>query len=213
MLPRFDWYHDRVETSSGTPAVASWFTPSTVLVHLVILALFGVVWPWTRGVNFFDPVFLAAYACLGVLFSGPAAAQLFSDPPRAMREALARVGLAVLYGEIMALLILAGGIATVLITRRVPIGPDWIDLAEAAGMGLAGSLAMAAVAGWVTLRYSPAAARQIMRAILFALLVLFFYKSRWLPDVLGRGTSMCLGVAFLALFGIHRAVASRSISA
>src|SRR5579862_4634899 len=115
-----------------------------LLVHLAIIAVFGIWWPRTRGVDFFDPVFLSAYACLGVLFAGPAAAQVFSDPLVGMGEALARIGVAVLYGETIAVLILGAGITTVLLTSTVPIGPDWIELGEAAVLGLTGSFAMAA---------------------------------------------------------------------
>lgn len=177
-----------------------------VLIHLAIIAVFGVWWPRMRGADFFDPVFLSAYACLGVLFSAPAAAQAFADPPEKMGDALARIARAVLYGEIMAVAILAAGIATVL--RIAPFGPDWIELAEAGALGLTGSLATASLAGWITLRYSPFSARQMLRVIFLALLILFFFKSRWLPDVVGRGISISLGIAILAIFGIQRALRS-----
>jgi len=165
-----------------------------------------VWWPYLRGAEFFDPVFLTAYACLGVLFAGPAAAQGFEERPRTMREAMMRIGFAVLYGEVMAMLILLAGIATALWSRKVPIGPDWLGLAQAGGLGLAGSAAMASVAAWFAIRFSPNAARGALRVLFLGLLVLFFFESRWLPDVLGRGTSVCSGIAVLSVFAIARAI-------
>ncbi len=179
-----------------------------VLVHLAIVAIFGIWWPHMRGVDFFDPVFLTAYACLGVLFAGPAAAQAFADRPASMREAMSKIGFAVLYGEFMSVVILLAGIMTVL--RSSPIGPEWIGLIEAAVLGVAGSFAMASVAGWVALRFSPVAARQVLRILFLGLLLLFFFRSRWLPDVVGRGISISTGIAVLAVFAIQRAISRGS---
>ncbi len=194
------------ELKQGGADFGSRFGLRVVLVHLTIVAIFGIWWPRLRGIDFFDPVFLSAYACLGVLFSGPAAAQAFSERPIRASQAMVRIAFAVLYGEGLAILILASGVTTVLLTRKLPIGPDWVELAGALMLGVTGTVAMAMVAGWITLRYSPGAARQIMRAIFLGLLVLFFFKSRWLPDVLGRGTSICAGLAILAWFAIRRAL-------
>ncbi len=175
-------------------------------MHLAIIAAFGIWWPYLRGAEFFDPVFLSAYACLGVLFSGPAAAQSFATKPASGREAFRRIGFAVLYGEAVAGMILFAGIATALWSRTVPIGPDWLELAEASALGLAGSAAMAAVAGWMAIRLSPGAARAGLRILFLGLLLLFFFKSRWLPDVLGRATSISVGVTVLAMMAISRRV-------
>src|SRR5262245_14842024 len=72
----------------------------TVLIHVALLAVFGVFLPWQKGLDFLDSVITTAYASLGVLFAAPAAAQAFAegrlDSPKA---ALARVLVAVIYGE------------------------------------------------------------------------------------------------------------------
>lgn len=185
---------------------ASRFGRRGLLVHLVIIAIFGVWWPHLRGVEFFDPVFLAAYACLGVLFAGPAAAQAFQNCPGSLQEALARIFWAVFYGEGIALLILAAGIGVVLKTRTVPIDPDWNGLAGAAMLGFFASVAMASVAAWFAIRFSPGAARAALRILFLGLLLLFFFKSRWLPDITDRGASICAGVAILAIFAIQRSI-------
>jgi hypothetical protein len=183
------------------------FSLRIILVHLAIIAVFGIWWPHIRGTEFFDPVFLAAYACLGVLFAGPAAAQAFANRPQSVADAFARIALAAVYGEAIALIILIAGIATVLIARTSPIGPDWIGLAFAAVLGFTGAVAMASVAAWFALRFSPGVARQALRVLFLGLLVLFFFESRWLPDVIGRGISICAGIAILAFFQIRGAVA------
>jgi hypothetical protein len=190
----------------GGVALRSRFGIRVILIHLAIIALFGVWWPHMRGVEFFDPVFLSAYACLGVVFAGPAAAQGLADRPKSMREALVKVGLAAFYGELMAILILFAGFCTVISAQKVSIGLDVIGLIWAGLLGLSGTIAVSAVAGWIAMRFSPNAARTAMRVIFLGLLCLFFFKSRWLPDVVGRGISVCTGIAILAIFAINRAI-------
>lgn len=210
MLRQLGWYHDLVETlemhlRAEGAALRSRFGLRTVLIHLAIIAVFGVWWPHLRGMEFFDPVFLTAYTCLGVLFAGPAAAQSFQDRPESMRQAMARIFWSVFYGESVALIIVAGGIFTVLRTHP-PIGPDWTGLIDAALLGLAGTVAMASLAAWFAIRFSPGAARMALRGLFIGLLLLFFFKSRWLPEVTGRGTSICAGIAILAMFAMQRAI-------
>src|SRR6266404_9994083 len=71
-----------------------------VLIHIGLIGVFGVFLPWRRGIEFLDPVMLSAYACLGVLFAAPTAAQAFADSrPTSINAAIARILAAVLYGE------------------------------------------------------------------------------------------------------------------
>jgi hypothetical protein len=181
-----------------------------ILVHVAIIGVFGIWWPYVKGIEFLDPVLLSAYACLGVVFAGPAAAQgLAKDPPRTMREALTRIAIAALYGEMMAVLILGSGLTTVYSLRKILFGPDWSGLAWAGALGLTGAIAMAAVAAWIALRFSASVARGALRLIFFGLLCLFFFKSRWLPEIAARGILFCSGVAILSFFGIRRALMAR----
>ena len=183
------------------------FGPRIIMLHIAIVALFGVWWPWMKGIEFLDPVFLLAYACLGILFAAPTAAQAFAgDRPQSMSGAIARIAVAVIYGELMAGLILLAGLMTVYTTRRVPFAPELDSLALAAALGVAGSIALAAVAAWITLRFSGTAARGALRAIFLLLLVLFFFKSRWLPEVAGAGALLCLAVAAAAMFAVKTAL-------
>ena len=173
-----------------------------VLIHIGLIGVFGVFLPWRRGIEFLDPVMLSAYACLGVLFAAPAAAQAFADRrPQSMADALARIAIAVLYGECIVLAFLGTGLATVYLTHRhtVFFAPDLAGLAWAAALGLAASFALAALAAWITLRFSSAVARVALRIIFLLLLFVFFFRAQWLPDVAGLGVLLCLGIAAVAL--------------
>src|SRR5579863_661916 len=85
-----------------------------VLIHVALVAVFGVFLPWMKGIDFLDSVMTAAYACLSVLFAAPAAAQAFSEErPRSMTTAAACIAIAVLYGEFLTFVILLAGFMTV----------------------------------------------------------------------------------------------------
>lgn len=182
----------------------------TILVHITVVVVFGVFLPWWLGFQFLDPVTIAAYSCLGVLFAAPAAAQGFAgDRPRSLSEALARIAMAVLYGEVMAIVILLTGFMTIFTTHaRWLLAPDFVSLAEAAALGISGSLALAAIAAVVGLLLPKGAARMVLRIIFLGLLVLFFFRSRWLPDVELTGTAFCLAVAVAAIAALRRLIVS-----
>lgn len=182
-------------------------TARTLIIHVAIVAVFGVFIPWMRGIGFLEPVVLAAYVSLGVLFSAPAVAQSFgSERPRSMADAGARILLAVAYGEVMTLAILLAAFMTVYSTNRYAFAPDLETLALAGLFGIAASLALAAIAGWITLRLSAGAARQAMRVLFLALLVLFFFRSGWLPDIALEAALISLVIAAAALFALQRAL-------
>ncbi len=180
-----------------------------LLIHILVIGTFGIFLPWLKGIEFLDPVLIAAYACLGILFAAPAAAQAFaSGRPASMGEALARVAVAAVYGEVMVIAILMAALATVYLTHRyIPIAPDVPGMLEANAFGIAASLAMGAIAGWITLQFSAGAARSMMRVIFLGLLVVFFFYSRWLPEMVGIGAIAALAVAAAALVALRRLIA------
>jgi len=180
----------------------------TILLHLAVVAVFGVFLPKWLGVQFLDPVTIAAYSCLGVMFAAPAAAQAFAgERPRSMGEALTRIAVAALYGEMMAIVILIAGFMTMYMTlARVFLVVDFVSLGEAAALGISGSLALAAIAAVVGLLMPPGAARMALRVIFLGLLMLFFFRSRWLPDVEVSGTVVCLAVAVVAMIALRQLI-------
>jgi hypothetical protein len=186
---------------------SSWLR--TTLTHVVVVGVFGLGLPWQKGVGFLDPVILGVYACLGVVFSAPAASPGFEGETLTQQRALARILVCVLYGEVMAAIILAAGITMVYATHRVYVGPDLVSLGECAIFGLAVSLAVATAVAWVSLRRSPASARGLARLVFLGLLIALFFRSRQLPAVAVPGAAIAAAVWAGALLLLQRAVATR----
>ena len=183
-----------------------------LLLHLALVAVFGVYIPWLKGVDFLDPVITAAYACLGILFAAPAAAQAFANEnPVSMADVVARIVMAVVYGEIVAVTVLMCGFVTVYLTHSHFLFAPALDTLVAAGLfGITGSFALAAAAAWITLRFSANAARGAMRLVFLMMLLVFFYRSRWLPDVADTAAVVCFVLAAAEFFALRRLVASSS---
>src|SRR5215469_5265878 len=97
----------------------------TVFIYGLLLIAFGIFLPWRKGLDFFDPALLSAYACLGIVFAGPAAAQAFENKPESMAQALAWIGVATGFGEALAIAMLGCGLLTVRFTMPYLLfGPD-----------------------------------------------------------------------------------------
>jgi len=181
-----------------------------VLLHLALIVIFGVLLPLRKGLAFLDPIMITAYACIGVLFAPPAAARAFAGGrPQSMKEAWWRTAKAVGYGEGLALAMLIAGVATVSVDRRRLMLPDLDVLGEAIALGLAGSIALALLAGWLTLRFSAGAARFGMRAIFLLLLLWFYLQAQWLPEVPLRGVELSFAISALMIILLRRQVHPR----
>ena len=178
-------------------------------LHAALIAAFGIFLPWQKGLDFLDPVITAAYVCLGVVFAAPAAAQTFSaNRPATMAAAMVRVLLSVAYGECVAWAMLIAGVVTVSVTHGFRLLLPEVDtLATAGALGAAASLALALTAAWITLLVSARAARATMRVLFLLLLGAFFYWSRWLPDVAGRGALIALALSGGMIVILNRAFA------
>jgi hypothetical protein len=179
------------------------------VVYLLIFGIFGVFLPWQKGRDFLDSVMLGAYACLGVVFAAPAAAPEFEKKP-SIRKALARVVIAVSYGELVAAAMLLLGVITVYVSRagRIVVGPDLRSLAECAALGLMLSLAAATAAVWVSLRFSARAAKGVVRLVFLGLLAAFYFRSGWLPTVALRGAGIALLASLLFLLALRATLAA-----
>ena len=178
----------------------------TAFLYVALIAVFGVLLPWTEGLDFLDPVMTAAYACLGVLFAGPASAEMFAlKRPASLKAALQRVAKAVLYGEGLALTMLIAGVATVSISRGRRLRLPELDVVGEAGLlGLMASAALALMAGWITLRFSHGAARRALRFVFLLMLVAFFFWSRWLADSALRGAAVAAVIAGVMVLLLRR---------
>ncbi len=177
-------------------------------MHLALLAAFGIWIPQWKGVDFLDSPVLGAYACLALIFAGPAAAQAFPEGiSSSFGQANARILVSVLYGELVALALLGAGIATVYLTHRggfVPT-PDWESLAKSALFGWSASVMLAALAAWVAVRFSRGTAVICLRLVFFGLLILFYYRGQSLPEVGLSGAASCLAMAGLFILMLKKA--------
>jgi hypothetical protein len=176
-------------------------TLKAIVFHLALLGSAGIWLPRMKGPDFFDSQVLGAYACLGLIFAGPAAAEAFPEGTSpSFQQAKARIFVGVLYGEVVALVLLGVGIATVLWIGRggfVP-SPDWPTVAKSVLLGLSATTMVASLAALLTVRFSRRIATFFLRAIFFGLLVLYIYYGQSLPEVGLTGAAAC--VAMTALF-------------
>ena len=180
-------------------------------LHLLLVTIFGILIPYWKGLDFFDPVITAAYACMGPLFSAPASAQSFgASRPQSMREACARAAKTVLYGEALVMIFLLTGTVTVGLSHGARLLlPDLDVIAEAGLLGLAATVAAAGLSAWATLHFSPAAARLAMRVIFLVLLIVFLYNSRRLTNVTWIGTALCAAAAGVSVLLLRKEVSPR----
>lgn len=183
----------------------------TILLHLALILTFGIVLPLRKGIEFLDPVITSAYVCMGVIFAAPAAAMQFAKGrPQSLKEALTRAAQAAGYGEGLALLLLAAGVAAVNLSRNGPWRWPQIDtLAGSAWLGLVATITMALLAGWLTMRFSARAAQNGMRILLVLLLLAFLFHSQALPEIVGPGSALCVTLAGLTIYLLHREVNPR----
>jgi hypothetical protein len=171
------------------------------VIYLLLILVFGIAVPASKGLGFFNSTLLSAYACLGTVFAGPIAANKFASRPASFKQALGWIGQAVMFGELLAIAMLACGVATVFFTSIAFFPPDLETVGTALLLGLAACLALASLAAWVTVEFSAVAARMALRLIFLALLVLFYLRGQWLPAVFQPGIliSLMAAATFLML--------------
>ena len=176
--------------------------------HLAVIAVFGIAVPAVKGLSFFDPAIVGAYALLGSIFASPLAAYALDDP--SWLRIHARILACGVYGELMAIVLLAAAIATVTVLRwrGVYYLRDLKSLAEAAGFGVVLSLVLTAAAVWFSLMFSPTSAKSFLRVIFVALLMAYLLRGRVLLDALlyASALGLCLfaAIEFAMRFAIRR---------
>jgi hypothetical protein len=155
-----------------------------------------------KGADFFDSQVLGAYACLGLIFAGPAVAEALPDNASpSFDQAKARILVSVVYGEVVALALLGIGIATVYFSNRGAFlpSPDWSSVAKSALLGLGATAMLGSLAALLTVRFSRRIATFSLRAIFFGLLVLYIYYGQSLPEVSLTGGVICLALTALLI--------------
>lgn len=177
------------------------------LLHGVILAAFGVFLPFIQGVGFFDSVVLGAYQAIAVVFAAPAAAVKL-EPGASFRTALIHTGLCWLYGILMTTVMIVLGVVTVLTTATVFVGPSLEVFSETGIFAILLTLAVTLASTWLANQFSPGAAKMLVRVVFFSLLIVFFFRSRWLPDIALTGAAIAAVLAIVFLFLVRQAVST-----
>jgi hypothetical protein len=104
---------------------------------------------------------------------------------------------------------LIAGVVSVSVAQGRAVYPELDVLGLGAALGLAASTALALFSGWMTLRFSGAAARIGMRVIFIALLVLFVLRGERLPEIPLRGVELSVAMSALMIILLRREVHSK----
>jgi uncharacterized MnhB-related membrane protein len=192
-----------------------------MVLHLVLVAVFGVLLPWMKGLEFLDPSLITAYACFGALFAGPASIQAFqgggpqrdgskSTRPQTIKEALRRLLRSLAYGEALILIFLATGILTVNLTHPGRVRLPLLDvLGETALLGLAAACVVVVGVAWMSLRYSKQTTRNAMRLVYVAMLIGYYYRPLRIPDIALTGAAIGAVITLGLFYLLWREVVPR----
>jgi hypothetical protein len=152
----------------------------SLMVNLAVIAAFGIFVPWSRGLDFFDSIVIFSYSAIALLF----AASTITDLVRRQSDSVVSlIGTATLYAWLTLLIIYALGIATVNLTYRAPqlLHPNWKLFGGVLLFSLTGSLFLAAFGALLSILFSPAWARTVVRALFAVVLVGIYFQRQVIP--------------------------------
>jgi hypothetical protein len=69
-------------------------------------------------------------------------------------------------------------------------------------------LAACTAASWISLRFSPGAAKGVVRVVFLGLLAAFYLRSGWLPTIALRGTGIALLASILFSLALRTTLAA-----
>ncbi len=166
----------------GFAGLTRWRTYSTSMNLFVILA-FGIVVPWRRGIDFFDPLLVLLYSFIGLLFAAPAITDLLGRDWTDARAILARVFASALFGWGAFCLVLLLGILSVQLQYRAGrlLLPAPNTVGAALSLSLTASLAVSALGALFSVVLDPLSAKLILRAGFVGFLLLLLFGGRLLP--------------------------------
>jgi hypothetical protein len=168
---------------ADSPAVPLWrilSSPRPLTINLVLIAAFGCLVPWRRGIDFFDPAVVAGYTAVALLLASSAVTALVSGRRTVDSAILSAAG----YGAVLLAIIYGLGISIVNFTYHPSrmLHPDWPLLGSALLFAFSGGLFVAAAAATLAVLFSPEVSRTAIRAIFaIVLLAAYFGKSRLPP--------------------------------
>jgi hypothetical protein len=156
------------------------------VIILMVVVAFGILVPIYKGVGFLDSRILAAYACLALLFVAPASAELAAARAQSTSVSglAAQIALIVAWGWGMTVVILATAFATLnIVSRGGPmIAPPAQFMAAVLVFSLSASIAIALLGAVLARRFSAGGVKNILRTGFLAILLVFVFGSRVLPE-------------------------------
>jgi hypothetical protein len=156
------------------------------LLILGIVVVFGICLPWYKGLDFLDPVIIAAYALLAVFFVAPASAEAFAGQERSTTpiDFLRRSGTLLAYGWGIAVLVLAAGLTSVnfRMWHGHPLVPAPSFLIAVLLLGLTLSADIIALSAVLARRMTAKSIKVVFRLAFLVILIGVGFGNRLLPD-------------------------------
>lgn len=176
-----------------------------LLVNLLAVAGFGVLVPWMRGFNFFDPFVIFAYTAIAFLFAASAITSVAGGEQSASLT-VSRIFASALYAWLALLVIYGLGILTLNLTFPAPrlLHPNWELLGAATLLAFCGSVLLASLGALLSLLFSEGVARNTIRIGFALVLVAMVYGQRYLPPLWQAAIDQQLttpGLTRIALIG------------
>ena len=176
-----------------------------IVLVAAAVAVFGVLVPWVKGIDFLDPRLIVGYACLSAVLAAPASADsLASNPDLAPADRLRRAFILTAYASGFSVVTIALALTTVnfmnwhgrLLLPRTPFLIACVFLSLAAPVCVTGI--SAALAG----RASPHGIKTILRILFLALIAALVLLDRFSPSALGAAmtTRGLTRIALIASF-------------
>jgi hypothetical protein len=156
--------------------------PRAVYNNLIVAALFGVLVPYLKGIEYLDLFLLLPYSFLGLFFVVPLAVDaVFASPQRRLR--LGALFRAVGIGWFTGVCVVWLGIATVSLRSGRLVAPPMAVGLSLAVMSLFACLFVASLSAWTADRAPDGStAKGRIRIALLLILVTFLALPRFLPE-------------------------------
>jgi hypothetical protein len=192
----------------------SLLAPRSLVINLLVVSAFGILVPWHRGLDLFDPFVIFAYSAIGLLFAASAVTALIAlEEPRV--SATRAMLWASIYGLAAQALIYALGIAAVNLAYSAPrfLHPNWRLLGAVLVFTFAGGLFLAGFAATLAVLFSASVSRTAVRAIFALLLLGVLYGRHFLPPLWQAAIDRQMTTAGLTRIALVGAAASAVLAA
>ncbi len=154
-----------------------------IIVLLGAIALFGLLLPWYKGIDFLDARIIFAYACLSAVMAAPASASAFSDPES---RSLERIALIAAFGFGFAMVSLVTALLTVNLAHwhGHALLPRTTFLAACVFLSASAALAVTATSALLSRYISSRNIKAAFRFLFLLLIAALVFADRRTPQFL-----------------------------